>query len=177
MKKVILQGLMLLTNSGARRADLVRKYGGFHHYGKGGSYRPIMLPSEPYLVSIGNNVAIAANVRFITHDVINAMINNRVGGENTIKYPFHMDKIIIKDNVVIGADTTILYGVTIESNSIVAAGSVVVKDVPEGTIVPGCPAKVIGDIQSLIEKRSKEDSSRPSNNSDMREIEDYFWKE
>ena len=78
-----------------------------------------------------------------------------------------MDKIIIKDNVVIGADTTILYGVTIESNSIVAAGSVVVKDVPEGTIVAGCPAKVIGDIQSLIEKRSKEDSSRPSNNSDM----------
>lgn len=88
-----------------------------------------------------------------------------------------MDKIIIKDNIVIGADTTILYGVTIESNSIVAAGSVVVKDVPEGTIVAGCPAKVIGDIQSLIEKRSKEDSSRPSNNSDMREIEDYFWKE
>ena len=88
-----------------------------------------------------------------------------------------MDKIVVKDNVVIGADTTILYGVTIESNSIVAAGSVVVKDVPEGTIVAGCPAKVIGDIQSLIEKRSKEDSSRPSNNSDMREIEDYFWKE
>ena len=65
-----------------------------------------------------------------------------------------MDKIVVKDNVVIGADTTILYGVTIESNSIVAAGSVVV-----------------------IEKRSKEDPSRPSNNSDMREIEDYFWKE
>lgn len=133
MKKIILQGLMLLTNSGKRRADLVRKYGGFHHYGNGGSYRPIMLPSEPYLVSIGNNVAVAANVRFITHDVINAMINNReCRTEKSIKYPFHMDKIIVKDNVVIGADSTILYGVTIGENAIVAAGSVVTKDVPGG---------------------------------------------
>lgn len=54
--------------------------------------------------------------------------------------------IIVKDNVWIGANATILPGVTIGQNAIVAAGAVVTKDVPESTIVGGNPAKVIRKI-------------------------------
>lgn len=49
----------------------------------------------------------------------------------------------IKRNVWIGANATILPGVTVGENSIVASGAVVTKDVPDNTIVGGIPAKII----------------------------------
>lgn len=55
--------------------------------------------------------------------------------------------IVIKRNAWIGAAATILPGVTIGENAVVAAGAVVSKDVPDNTIVGGVPAKVIRDIQ------------------------------
>jgi maltose O-acetyltransferase len=54
--------------------------------------------------------------------------------------------IIIGNDVWIGGSCTILAGVTIGDNSIVAAGSVVIKDVPANTIVAGNPAKVLKSI-------------------------------
>ena len=56
--------------------------------------------------------------------------------------------VVIEDNVWIGAAATILPGVTVGKNSIVAAGSVVTKNVPPNTIVGGVPAKVIKTIES-----------------------------
>lgn len=54
--------------------------------------------------------------------------------------------IHIKKNAWIGANATILQGVTIGENSVVAAGSVVSKDVPDNTVVGGIPAKRIKNI-------------------------------
>ena len=54
--------------------------------------------------------------------------------------------IVIKRNVWIGAAATILPGVTIGENSVVAAGAVVSKDVPANTVVGGIPAKIIKSI-------------------------------
>ena len=54
--------------------------------------------------------------------------------------------IHIKKNAWIGANATILHGVTIGENSVVAAGSVVSKDVPDNVIVGGIPAKIIKEI-------------------------------
>lgn len=55
--------------------------------------------------------------------------------------------IIIKRRAWIGANATILPGVTIGENSVVAAGAVVSKDVPDNTVVGGVPAKFIKSIQ------------------------------
>ncbi|MCZ2083871.1 MAG: sugar O-acetyltransferase, partial [Flavobacteriales bacterium] len=55
-------------------------------------------------------------------------------------------KIHIKKNAWIGANVTILQGVTIGENSVVAAGAVVSKDVPDNTIVGGIPAKILKKI-------------------------------
>jgi acetyltransferase-like isoleucine patch superfamily enzyme len=57
-----------------------------------------------------------------------------------------LGSIHIKKNAWIGAGATILPGVTIGENSIVAAGSVVNKDVPDNTIVGGIPAKLIRSV-------------------------------
>ena len=54
--------------------------------------------------------------------------------------------IHIKRNAWIGANATIMQGVTIGENAIVAAGAVVTKDVPDNTIVGGIPAKIIKTI-------------------------------
>ncbi|GAA4409100.1 hypothetical protein GCM10023187_31860 [Nibrella viscosa] len=51
--------------------------------------------------------------------------------------------IVVKRNACIGAGATILPGVTIGENPVVAAGSVVSRDVPADTVVAGVPAKVV----------------------------------
>jgi acetyltransferase-like isoleucine patch superfamily enzyme len=56
-------------------------------------------------------------------------------------------KVTIKKNAWIGAGASILPGVTIGKNSVVAAGAVVSKDVPDNTVVGGIPAKTIKDVK------------------------------
>ncbi len=64
------------------------------------------------------------------------------GPDTTLPAP-----IVLKKNVWVGSNATILSGVTIGENAIVGAGSVVTKDVPDNAIVGGVPAKVIDHIQ------------------------------
>lgn len=66
---------------------------------------------------------------------------------------YYRGEIKIGNNVVIGAQSIILYDVNIGNNSLIAAGSVVTKDVPEYAIVGGNPAKIIGDTRDLLKKR------------------------
>ena len=87
-----------------------------------------------------------------THDILNDMLSRKLGkkpGEVLAEY--NMGTIEIFNNVAIGSDTTILFNTKIGPNAIVAAGSVVTKDVPEGVIVGGNPAKVIGYVDDLID--------------------------
>lgn len=79
----------------------------------------------------------------------------------------------IFDNCFIGANSNILYNVKIGPNSIVAAGSVVTKDVPPGIIVGGNPAKQIGLFEDLQKKRIHLEA--PDKNGNMQDILSYFW--
>lgn len=54
--------------------------------------------------------------------------------------------IILGKNVWVGSNATILQGVTVGDNAVIAAGAVVTKDVPENTVVGGVPAKFINTI-------------------------------
>lgn len=51
--------------------------------------------------------------------------------------------VVIGDNVWIGGNSVIVPGVTIENNVVVAAGSIVVNDIPDNVVVGGNPAKII----------------------------------
>lgn len=108
--------------------------------------------TDPQYVSIGNNVTLSA-CNLIGHDGAVGMINNAYG----IKVD-SVGKIVIKDNVFIGHGAIILPNVTIGPNAIVAAGSVVNKDVLPGDIVGGVPAKAIGktdDLAARLHERTK----------------------
>ena len=109
-----------------------------------------------------DNVRVAANVRFITHDMIGVMVNKIDGFKQKYgRMKYYIGSIEVYENVMIGADSTIMYDVKIGPNAIVAAGSVVTKDVPEGTIVGGNPAKVIGKFEDFVIKRNKKTEQRP----------------
>lgn len=89
---------------------------------------------------------------------------------------YYIGSIEVYENVMIGADSTIMYDVKIGPNAIVAAGSVVTKDVPEGTIVGGNPAKVIGKFEDFVIKRNKKTEQRPEKTDGIDKVIEYFWK-
>jgi acetyltransferase-like isoleucine patch superfamily enzyme len=61
----------------------------------------------------------------------------------------HLKKVIIEENAKIGANATILPGVTIGKNALVGAGAVVTKDVLPATVVVGNPAHVLKKVHEL----------------------------
>lgn len=102
--------------------------------------------SEPWLISIGNNVTITSGCSFITHDGSTWLIRDERGRR------FLFRKIKIGNNIFIGTNSIILPGVEIHDNVIVAAGSVVTKSIPSGKIVGGNPAKIIGSYEDYKTK-------------------------
>lgn len=173
--------LMLLTKarialmSEKKRTRFLAESGLFAGFGKNCRWCSRTIPEEPYMVKLHDNVVISAKVNFITHDVINDMLARKIGanpGEQLSEY--YMGTIEIFDNVAIGSDSTILYNTRIGPNAIIAAGSVVTKNVPEGAIVGGNPARIIGKTDDLLAKRKKL-KDMPLDRDDLEVIMDYFW--
>ncbi|WP_284653370.1 sugar O-acetyltransferase [Flavobacterium terrisoli] len=88
-------------------------------------------------ITIEDNVLIAPKVSLLTEGHPTSIADRH----SLIPKPIH-----IKKNAWIGANATILQGVTIGVNAIVAAGAVVSNDVPDNTIVGGIPAKILKTI-------------------------------
>lgn len=94
------------------------------------------------LVKIGNNCMFGPGTVICDNDSHRISIDPIERRKQAVSRP-----IIIKDNVWVGMNCLILKGVTIGENSIVAAGSVVVNDVPPNSIAGGNPSKVLKQIE------------------------------
>jgi len=106
--------------------------------------------SEPYLISIGNNVVISVGVLFSTHDGGASVIRNIEDMKN--KRINTLGEINVGNNVFIGARAIILPNISIGDNVIIAAGAIVSKDIPSNTVFAGVPAK---QIMTMEEYRNK----------------------
>lgn len=106
--------------------------------------------TEPYLISMGDNVRITKGVRFITHD--GSLWVPRNLGLVDKKADF-FGKIVIGNNVNIGWDAIIMPGVQIGDNCIIAAGAIVTKNIPDNSVAVGMPAKVLESVQEYADKK------------------------
>ncbi|MNJ51994.1 2,3,4,5-tetrahydropyridine-2,6-dicarboxylate N-acetyltransferase [compost metagenome] len=84
----------------------------------------------PQMITVGKNSVIGYNTTILAHEYL--------------IHEYRLGEVIIGDEVLIGANTTILPGVTIGDGAVVAAGSVVHKNVEAGTFVGGNPLRVLG---------------------------------
>ena len=134
-----------------KRTNYIVKHNVFHSVGKNFFFQPRFIPSDPELISFHDNVSVASNVTFITHDISDLMLNN-ISEE---KFSYNAGCIEVMNNVFIGANATILPNVRIGSNVIIAAGSVVTRDIPNNSVVAGVPAHVIESFDEYLEKRRK----------------------
>lgn len=104
-----------------------------------------MFGSEPWCITLGNNIHITREVLFVTHDGGTLLYRNLIP-DLEITAP-----ITIGNNVYIGVRSIIMPGIIIGSNCIIASGSVVTKNVPDNSVVGGVPAKFIKTADDYLE--------------------------
>ena len=111
--------------------------------------------SDPAYVRLGNNVSLS-RCSLIGHDGSIAVLN----GEYGVKLD-RVGKIDIRNNVFVGYGAILLPGVTIGPNVIVAAGAIVSRDVAEGDIVAGVPARTIDRVKDFVARLKAEPGQLP----------------
>ncbi|MBN7275374.1 sugar O-acetyltransferase [Ligilactobacillus pobuzihii] len=110
-------------------------------------------------IEVGQHVFINSGCRFqdqgkivigdnslVGHNVVIATINHDFKPDD--RGTMHLQPVKLEQNTWIGSSSTILPGVTVGKNSIVAAGSIVTKDIPANTVVAGNPARIIKHLES-----------------------------
>ncbi|NLO85871.1 MAG: acyltransferase [Clostridiales bacterium] len=139
MKRII-KKLSILFAVGYTTVDELKKHGATVGENCYLYTNKIDLP-HAHLIQIGNHVTIS-DARLLAHDASTkrALGYTRVG------------RIVIGDNVFIGAGALVLPNVAIGNDVVIGAGAVVASDIPSNSVAVGSPAKVICTYESFIEK-------------------------
>lgn len=105
----------------------------------------------PWLISVGDDVTFASNVRILAHDA------------STVKTGAHTKIGIVKigSNVFIGADSIVLCNTRIGDNVVIGAGSVVTKDIPSNSVYAGNPARYICSFDEYKRKHLNNRETHP----------------
>lgn len=118
-----------------------------------------------YACTIGNRVRIHSSVYVAQHTVMEddvfvapgvTLANDRYPISRSLEGP------VLRRGARIGVNATLLPGVDVGANALVGAGAVVTKDVPEGVVVVGNPARIIGSVDSLPTRGLHNGASTPS---------------
>ena len=106
----------------------------------------IIVSSHTWHIEIGDDVTLAPRVHILAHDASTKMHLNysRIG------------KVKIGNRVFVGAGSIILPGVKIGDNVVVGAGSVVSRNIPNGQVVAGNPARIICTIGDFLLRKNME---------------------
>ena len=176
--------LKFLPGGTKKKTEFIRKHHLFGSIGNNCSIQKWKLPLHSELVYLHDNVRIASDVRFVTHDIIHKMLNQKY---QTIDFIEKVGCIEIMDNVFVGSGSRILYNTKIGSNVIIGSDSLINKDVPDNSVYAGVPARFICTFDEYVEKaRQYSDSVRelygidkmpPMNKELASKIHEIFLKE
>lgn len=134
---------------GYGRAEFLKKHHYFNAQGEHCYLQPWNFGTEPHMISFGDNVHVASGVGFINHDVSVFMLRHM---EPDNEFKARVGEITVGNNVFIGSNSILLYGVHIGNNVVIGAGSIVTKDIPDGVVAVGSPCKPIGSFDNWKEK-------------------------
>ncbi|MGQ9004091.1 heptaprenylglyceryl phosphate O-acetyltransferase [Bacillus subtilis] len=111
--------------------------------GKQTSFALMVMPDImfPEKISVGTNTIIGYNTTILAHEYL--------------IHEYRIGTVLIGDEVMIGANTTILPGVKIGDGAVVSAGTLVHKDVPAGAFVGGNPMRIIYTKEEMQERLKK----------------------
>lgn len=140
--------LRIFVRGGYGRAEFLKKRY-FKSIGEHCYLQPWNFGTEPHMISFGCNVHVASGVTFINHDVSVLMLRHM---EPETEFKARTGEIVIGDNVFIGSNSVLLYGVHIGNDVVIGAGSIVTSDIPDGVVAVGSPCKPIGKFEDWKEK-------------------------
>jgi len=126
---------------------------------------PNMWGTEPFLITIGNNVYITDGCKFINHDGGTLILRKR-----TPSLEFTAP-ISIGNDVYLGIETLIMPGVKMGNNIIVGARSVITKNVDDNSVMVGVPAKLIKSVDEYYESIKSKSLALGHLNRDQKEKE------
>ena len=167
---------MWSMKSSVKRVDYLRKNHIFGEIGENVTIMDRKIPLYAKLIRIHNNVRIASNVTFATHDITHLVLNKMSNTHGKV-YSETIGCIELMDNVFIGTNSTLVGGVRIGPNAIVAAGAVVTKDVPENSVVGGVPARYICSFDDWLKNRKElyPVEMKPTHQDVSDELVKYMW--
>ncbi len=173
---------LYMISESSKRTAYLKKHKIFKSIGENVSIMDRKVPLYANLIKLHNNVHLASHVSFITHDITHVMLNKmeKYGTGGGTRIHEKVGCIEIHDNVFIGSGVSVLYNVSIGPNAIVAAGSLVNKDVPPNSVVAGVPARVIGSFDDFIAKRRSEEPYPEEpliGRSVGPKLEEYLWEQ
>lgn len=148
-QRLIYSVILKFMPNGDATAKFIKKHNLYGSIGNNCFIQKRKLPLYSNLIFLHDNVRIASNVGFITHDIIHTMLNRKYGGG---KFVERIGCIEIMDNVFVGAGTRILYNTRIGSNVIIGSYSLVNKDIPDNSVYAGIPAKFICSFEDYVKK-------------------------
>lgn len=134
---------------GKARITFMKKNHLYGSIGENCSIQKRKLPLYSNLVFLHNNVHVASNVGFVTHDIIHKMLNIKYEND---EFKERVGCIEVMDNVFIGSGTRILYNTRIGSNVVIGSDSLVNKDIPNNSVYAGVPARYICSFDEYLEK-------------------------
>lgn len=129
-RSMVAMGTIVQGNVRIGEDSGVQVYGNLVGYGEG--------ESTDGRITIGNGVRIASHVVMVAGNHLFDDLDRPIFKQGLAPSP-----ITIEDDVWIGARVNVMAGVTIGRGSVIAAGAVVTKDIPPGSIAAGVPARVI----------------------------------